>query len=75
VRRKRCWTYSFFLGDSVPNTGGASEMAASFQATILAGIPDELPARPPLDPAVSHAPKRTIEVRSQCGCFSYMACF
>lgn len=33
----------------------------SFHASILEGIPSELPAPKPLDPSVSHAPKRIIE--------------
>ncbi|MFZ2897783.1 MAG: urocanate hydratase [Saprospiraceae bacterium] len=33
----------------------------SFHASILEGIPAELPAPKPLDPSVSHAPKRIIE--------------
>ncbi len=32
----------------------------SFQSAILEGIPAELPAARPLDPSVSHAPKRNI---------------
>ncbi|MEM1321025.1 MAG: urocanate hydratase [Bacteroidota bacterium] len=34
---------------------------SSFQAAILEGIPQELPAPQPYDPNVSHAPKRVIE--------------
>ncbi len=32
-----------------------------FQSAILQGIPESLPAPRPLDPSVSHAPKRVIE--------------
>lgn len=32
-----------------------------FQQAILAGIPDQLPAPKPYDPAISHAPKRVID--------------
>lgn len=32
-----------------------------FQKEILAGIPNQLPALKPIDPTVSHAPKRNIE--------------
>ncbi|MEZ5056486.1 MAG: urocanate hydratase [Saprospiraceae bacterium] len=33
----------------------------NFQAAILQGIPDNLPAIKPLDPTVSHAPRRVID--------------
>jgi urocanate hydratase len=33
----------------------------TFQAAIRAGIPDQLPSLRPLDPAVSHAPRRAVE--------------
>ena len=33
----------------------------NFQHHIKTGIPDTLPAPRPLDPAVSHAPRRVIE--------------
>lgn len=36
-------------------------MSQSFQEAILEGIPAELPAPRPLDPDVSHAPRRVIE--------------
>ena len=34
---------------------------SSFQETVLAGIPAELPQPKPYDPEVSHAPKRVID--------------
>ncbi|MBX2926766.1 MAG: urocanate hydratase [Saprospiraceae bacterium] len=36
-------------------------LPTSFQNIILQGIPDELPSPKPLDPAVSHTPRRVIE--------------
>lgn len=36
-------------------------MSTAFAAQVRAGIPAELPALQPLDPSVSHAPRRVIE--------------
>ncbi len=38
---------------------------SDFKTQILAGIPDELPAAKPLDPSVSHAPRRVISMLSE----------
>jgi urocanate hydratase len=36
-------------------------MSTNFKEAILAGIPDELPELKPLDPLVSHAPRRVVD--------------
>ncbi|MFN4257412.1 MAG: hypothetical protein ACK4Q5_20625 [Saprospiraceae bacterium] len=41
-----------------------STTLTKFQRQILAGIPKKLPAPKPIDPTMSHAPRRVIETIS-----------
>ena len=53
--------YSPATNRNAPITGStAMSDLESFQQEILAGIPDELPAPPPVDPAVPRAPARPL---------------